>query len=75
MDKLDGLTMNLESANREKLRAVFPECFTEERLDIDKLLSQTNLRSMSLSGRVKANACVWRRSAAPPPSARFRRTV
>lgn len=39
MDKLDGLTMNLESANREKLRAVFPECFTEERLDIDKLLS------------------------------------
>ena len=39
MDKLDGLTMNLESANREKLRAVFPECFTGERLDIDKLLS------------------------------------
>ena len=31
--------MNLESVNRDKLRAVFPECFTEGRLDIDKLLS------------------------------------
>ena len=37
--KLKGLTMNLESANKDKLRAVFPECFTEGRLDIDKLLS------------------------------------
>lgn len=37
--KIDGLTMNLESANKDKLRAVFPECFTEGRLDIDKLLS------------------------------------
>ena len=31
--------MDLESVNRDKLRAVFPECFTEGRLDIDKLLS------------------------------------
>lgn len=38
-EKLDGLTMDLESANKDKLRAVFPECFTEGRLDIDKLLS------------------------------------
>jgi len=38
-NKLDGLTMDLESANRDKLRAIFPECFTEGRLDIDKLLS------------------------------------
>ena len=39
MDKLDGLTMDIEAANRDKLRAVFPECFAEGRLDIDKLLS------------------------------------
>lgn len=39
MEKIDGLTMNLESANKDKLRAVFPECFIEGRLDIDKLLS------------------------------------
>ena len=39
MDKLDGLTMDLESANKDKLRTVFPEYFTEGRLDIDKLLS------------------------------------
>ncbi len=38
-NKLDGLTMDIESANRDKLRAIFPECFTEGRLDIDKLLS------------------------------------
>ena len=38
-EKIDGLTMDLESVNRDKLRAVFPECFTEGRLDIDKLLS------------------------------------
>lgn len=38
-DKLDGLSMDIESANKEKLQAVFPECFTEGRLDIDKLLS------------------------------------
>jgi adenine-specific DNA-methyltransferase len=39
MDKLDGLTMDLESSSRDKLHTVFPECFTEGRLDIDKLLS------------------------------------
>ena len=38
-DKIDGLSMDIESANKEKLQAVFPECFTEGRLDIDKLLS------------------------------------
>ena len=37
--KLKGLTMNLESANKDKLRAVFPKRFTEGRLNIDKLLS------------------------------------
>jgi len=38
-DKLEGLSMNIEAANKEKLRAVFPECFTEGQLDTDKLLS------------------------------------
>ena len=41
MDKnivLDGLSMDLEQTNLDKLRAVFPECFTEGKLDIDKLL-------------------------------------
>ena len=39
MNKLDGLSMNLENANMEKLKSVFPECFSEGKLDIDKLLS------------------------------------
>lgn len=38
-DKLDGLSMDLEKENMEKLRSVFPECFAEGKLDIDKLLS------------------------------------
>ena len=36
---MDGLSMNLEQANLEKLRSVFPECVSEGKLDIDKLLS------------------------------------
>lgn len=38
-DKLDGLSMDMEAVNKEKLRSVFPECFNEGSLDIDKLLS------------------------------------
>ncbi|MFI3174785.1 MAG: site-specific DNA-methyltransferase [Bacillota bacterium] len=38
-DKLDGFSMDLESDNKQKLQAVFPECFAEGKLDIDKLLS------------------------------------
>lgn len=36
---LDGLSMNLELANMDKLKSIFPECFAEGKLDIDKLLS------------------------------------
>lgn len=38
-NKLDGLSKDLENTNMEKLKSVFPECFAEEKLDIDKLLS------------------------------------
>lgn len=38
-NKLTGLTMDIEAVNKSKLQAIFPECFTEGRLDIDKLLS------------------------------------
>jgi adenine-specific DNA-methyltransferase len=38
MDTIDGLSMDLERANLDKLRAVFPECFNQGKLDIDKLL-------------------------------------
>lgn len=38
-DILDGLSMNIEQANIQKLYSVFPECFVEGKLDIDKLLS------------------------------------
>lgn len=37
--KLDGLTLDLEGTNKNKLKLIFPECFSEDKLDIDKLLS------------------------------------
>lgn len=36
---MDGLSMNIEQTNLDKLRPVFPECVSEGKLDIDKLLS------------------------------------
>ena len=36
---IDGMSMDLERANMDKLRSVFPECFAEGQLDIEKLLS------------------------------------
>lgn len=38
-EKMDGLSMNIEAKEQDKLRAVFPQCFTEGKLDIDKLLN------------------------------------
>lgn len=39
IQKIDGKSMDIAAADKEKLRAVFPQCFTEGKLDIDKLLS------------------------------------
>ena len=38
LNKLDGMSMNIEQTEMEKLKSVFPQCFAEGRLDIDKLL-------------------------------------
>lgn len=38
-NKLDGMSLDLEKTNMEKLRSVFPECFSEGKLNIDKLLA------------------------------------
>ena len=38
-DILDGMSFDAERSNMEKLRAAFPDCFAEGKLDIDKLLS------------------------------------
>ena len=32
-EKLNGPSMNIAAAEQEKLRAVFPKCFVEGRLD------------------------------------------
>ena len=37
-DKLDGLSMDIERQNLDKLKEVFPDCFSEGKLDINKLL-------------------------------------
>lgn len=36
---MSGMSMNIEQTNLDKLRSVFPECVSEGKLDIDKLLS------------------------------------
>lgn len=38
-NKLDGLSLDLENVNKDKLKSIFPECFAEGMLDINKLLS------------------------------------
>ena len=38
-DKLNGMSMDIEENEREKLRKVFPQCFSDGKLDIDKLLN------------------------------------
>lgn len=37
--KVDGQSKDIEAAEKEKLKALFPQCFSEDKLDIDKLLS------------------------------------
>ena len=37
MDKIDGMTMNVEQANVERLKEVFPEVFADGKVDFDKL--------------------------------------
>lgn len=39
MERLDGMSMNIEQTEIDKLKSVFPQCFAEGKLDIDKLLS------------------------------------
>lgn len=39
LNKIDGMSMNIEQTEMEKLKSVFPQCFAEGKLDIDKLLS------------------------------------
>lgn len=38
-EKMDGLSMDIEQSERDTLRALFPQCFAEGKLDIDKLLT------------------------------------
>ena len=38
-NRMDGLSMDLEAESRSRLAAVFPECFSEGKLDLEKLLA------------------------------------
>lgn len=39
IERLSGLSMDLEASNREKLQSIFPQCFNDGKLDIDKLFN------------------------------------
>ena len=37
-EKMDGLSMDIELAEQDKLRSLFPQCFTDGKLNVTKLL-------------------------------------
>ena len=37
--KVDGKSLDIEAVDKEKLKKIFPQCFNEGKLDINKLLS------------------------------------
>ena len=39
IQKMDGKSLDVAEIDKERLKAVFPQCFVEGKLDIDKLLS------------------------------------
>ena len=39
INHLNSTSLDIEKMNKEKLKNVFPECFTEGKLEIDKLLN------------------------------------
>ena len=39
ISKMDGKSLDIEASEKEKLKSLFPQCFSEGNLDIDKLLS------------------------------------
>ena len=39
IEKISGQSMDIEGVNKDKLKSLFPECFVEGKLDIDKLLN------------------------------------
>lgn len=39
IEKVSGQSLDIEEVEREKLKSVFPQCFSEGKLDIDKLLN------------------------------------
>ena len=71
MDTMDDLSMDLERANLDTLRGVFPECFVEGKLDIDKLLGlcgeyiDNDFEKSRFEWKGKAGACGWHRSGPP----------
>ena len=39
IEKVSGLSLDIEQVEKDKLKSLFPQCFVEGKLDIDKLLS------------------------------------
>ena len=36
LNKMDGMSMNIEQTEMEKLKSVFPQCFAEGKLMLDE---------------------------------------
>ena len=63
MDIMDGMSLDIEKANIEKLRTVFPDCVTEGKVDADKLLA---LFGQYVEDDYEKYSFTWKGKAAPP---------
>lgn len=70
---MDGMSFDMEQEARERLRSVFPDCFSDGKLDIDKLLSlcgeyiDNDFEKYKFEWKARPSACALRRSALPAP--------
>ena len=37
IQRIDGKSLDIEATEKERLKSIFPQCFNEGKLDIDKL--------------------------------------
>ena len=69
MEIMDGMSLDLEQTNKEKLKAVFPECFSEDSLDMINScpsaanISQRETKNTNLNGKVNPSAYSLRKDA------------
>ena len=47
LNKIDGISMNIEQTEMQKLKSVFPQCFAEGKLDIEVMIMKVLIMSVT----------------------------